>query len=116
MKKITLDSVEKALDGWLRPKLCGESWDNTGILVGSGLFSKEEKPINSILVCNDLRTKVVNEAIKLKVDLIVAYHPIILRDPVKAVGYGHWKVLILSLDILIMSESKTHLSLDLSII
>lgn len=97
MKKITLESVEKALNGWLRPKLCGEPWDNTGILVGSGLFSKEEKPINSILVCNDLTTKVVKEAIELKVELIVAYHPIILRDPVKAVGYGHWKVQIVFL-------------------
>lgn len=91
MGKGTLEFVQNALNGWLRPKLLGESWDNIGLLVGSGRYAASEKPVNSILLCNDLTTKVVNEAITKKVDLIIAYHPPIFAA-LKAVGYGSWKV------------------------
>ncbi|CAG7722360.1 unnamed protein product [Allacma fusca] len=86
----TLASVEQALNGWLKPKVFAESWDNVGLLMGSGRSTKEEKSITNILLCNDLTTKVVKEAISSKSDLVIAYHPPIF-SPLKAVAYGSWK-------------------------
>jgi dinuclear metal center YbgI/SA1388 family protein len=86
----TLASVEQALNGWLKPKVFAESWDNVGLLMGSGRSTREEKNVSNILLCNDLTTKVVKEAISSKSDLIIAYHPPIF-SPLKAVAYGSWK-------------------------
>ena len=56
-------------------KLCPLSyacdWDNVGLLVGDS-----EREISKILICLDNDEKVVNEAIKLGVDMIISHHPI----------------------------------------
>jgi putative NIF3 family GTP cyclohydrolase 1 type 2 len=89
----TLANVEEALNGWLKPKVFGESWDNIGLLVGSGRYSKEEKVITGIMVCNDLKPSVLEEAISKNANLVVAYHPPIFSG-MKSIGYGSWKVKI----------------------
>jgi putative NIF3 family GTP cyclohydrolase 1 type 2 len=88
----SLAAVEEALNGWVKPKVFGESWDNIGLLVGSGRWPrKEDKIISGILVCNDLKPAVVDEAIGRNANLIIAYHPPIFSG-MKSVTYGSWKV------------------------
>lgn len=87
----SLASVESALNWWLKPKVFGESWDNIGLLVGSGKFTKDEKIITGILVCNDLKPAVVEEAIANNANLVISYHPPIFSG-MKSIAYGSWKV------------------------
>ena len=90
-----LAQIEKCLSWYLQPSVNAESWDNVGLLVGSGKFSKEAKSVQTILLCNDLTLKVVEEAIEKKTDLIIAYHPPMFR-PLKTIGYNSWKVIFYS--------------------
>jgi dinuclear metal center YbgI/SA1388 family protein len=53
------------------------SWDNSGLLIGN--FNEE---INNILVAVDVNDSVINEAIKLKANLIFSHHPLIF-SPIK---------------------------------
>ncbi|ANZ76839.1 BA75_04095T0 [Komagataella pastoris] len=64
-------------------ELADSSWDNTGLLVDSSGVNSSTTPL-SILLTVDLTTKVAQEAIKNKTDLIVAYHPFIFR-PLKSI-------------------------------
>ena len=54
------------------PKQNAESWDNVGLLVG-----RKENEIKKIQISLDVTMKVIDEAIKNKVDLIISHHPII---------------------------------------
>jgi dinuclear metal center YbgI/SA1388 family protein len=54
-----------------------ESYDNSGLIVGNA-----EQEIKGVLLCLDSTENVINEAIKLKCNLIVAHHPI-LFSPIK---------------------------------
>jgi len=90
----TLSNVEDALNGWLKPKVFGEGWDNIGLLVGSGKTTKDRKVINGILICNDLKPAVVEEAISRNANLVISYHPPIFSG-LKRIAYGSWKVRIL---------------------
>ena len=56
----------------IAPLGLAQDWDNVGLLVGD-----ENKNIKNILVTIDVTTAVVEEAKKLKTDLILSYHPII---------------------------------------
>lgn len=49
-----------------------ESWDNSGLLIGSFL-----QPVTRILIALDVNEDVVHEAISQKYDLIIAHHPLI---------------------------------------
>lgn len=64
------------------------SWDNVGLLVEP----TEPKIVSHILLTNDLTEDVMDEAIKLKTDLIVTYHPLIFA-PLKSITNASWKVL-----------------------
>ncbi|KAI0464248.1 hypothetical protein LJB42_001853 [Komagataella kurtzmanii] len=64
-------------------ELADSSWDNTGLLVDSSGVNSSSTPL-SILLTIDLTSKVAQEAIKSKTDLIVAYHPFIFR-PLKSI-------------------------------
>lgn len=90
-KEKSLEDVERSLNNWLKPQTLGESWDNIGLLVGSGKFEKNEKMINGIMLCNDLMPAVLDEAISKNADLIIAYHPPIFTG-MKSISYGGWKV------------------------
>ena len=53
--------------------------DNVGLLVG-----ERNAPVNKILAALELTNDVLDEAIELKADMIVAHHPI-MRSPIKRV-------------------------------
>lgn len=64
------------------------SWDNVGLLVEP----TEPKNVSCILLTNDLTEDVMDEAIELKTDLIITYHPLIFT-PLKSITTRSWKVL-----------------------
>ncbi len=66
IKKIT-NFLQKQYPIWLQ-----EEWDQSGFLNKGNL----EQNISKMFVCLDLTNKVVDEAIKQKVKLIVSHHPI----------------------------------------
>ena len=57
------------------PKQNAESWDNVGLLVG-----RKENEIKKIQISLDVTMKVIDEAVKNKVDLIISHHPIIFSS------------------------------------
>ncbi|MFV0246537.1 MAG: Nif3-like dinuclear metal center hexameric protein [Mycoplasmatales bacterium] len=57
---------------FLYPLSLQEEWDNCGLLIGN-----ENANIKKIMTCLDLTNEVLDEAIKNKVNLIIAHHPII---------------------------------------
>ncbi|MBL4884856.1 MAG: Nif3-like dinuclear metal center hexameric protein [Planctomycetaceae bacterium] len=56
------------------PLRTAESWDNVGLLLGDA-----SREIDSLMTCLTLTPDVAAEAIKNKVGLIVAHHPILFR-------------------------------------
>lgn len=52
-----------------------ESYDNSGLQIGC-----DKVEINSALVTLDINEKVVNEAIKKNVDIIISHHPLIFKS------------------------------------
>jgi dinuclear metal center YbgI/SA1388 family protein len=69
----TIGQVSAALET-IAPPALAQSWDNVGLLVGD-----REAPCRRVLMCIDLMPAVLEEAIEVKADLIVAYHPPIFR-------------------------------------
>lgn len=65
------------------------SWDNVGLLIEP----TESKMISCILLTNDLTEDVMDEAVKLKSNLIVTYHPLIFT-PLKSITTRYWKVTV----------------------
>jgi dinuclear metal center YbgI/SA1388 family protein len=66
-----IQDVASAIEGLLPPGLA-QSWDNVGLLVGD-----RQADARRILVTIDTTHAVAAEAKRLKVDLIISYHPII---------------------------------------
>ena len=58
----------------IAPTGLAQSWDNVGLLVGD-----PAAPIRRIMACIDLTPAVVDEGIRKKADLILAYHPPIFK-------------------------------------
>lgn len=58
----------------LAPASLAEDWDNVGLILGSG-----EKEIKRILLCLDVTSEVVEEALSSDVDLVISHHPIIFK-------------------------------------
>jgi len=54
------------------PLKLAQSWDNVGLLIGSG-----RQNVDNILLAIDITKDVVAEAKKTKADLIISYHPLI---------------------------------------
>ncbi len=65
-----LHQVQAAIEA-LAPLTLAQDWDNVGLLLGDA-----ETDIHSILMCIDTTAPVVEEAIRLKADLILSYHPV----------------------------------------
>ena len=63
----------------LAPGSTAESWDNVGLLCGSG-----DLPVTKILVALDPFLAVCQEAAELGADLIVTHHPLIF-SPLKSI-------------------------------
>lgn len=51
-----------------------EAWDNVGLLVGA-----RDWPVTRVLLCIDLTRAVLDEAIRIKADAVIAYHPPIFK-------------------------------------
>ncbi|XP_011309007.1 putative GTP cyclohydrolase 1 type 2 [Fopius arisanus] len=82
---IPLTRVVEAMNNFADQSLA-ESWDNVGLLVEP----TECKNISRILLTNDLTERVMKEAIDLRTDLIISYHPPIFA-PLKSVTTRTWK-------------------------
>lgn len=78
--------VDKLQD--FAPLSLADSWDNVGLLVQP----TEEKLISHILLTNDLTENVMQEALDLKTDMIITYHPLIFA-PMKSITTRYWKVI-----------------------
>ena len=59
-----------------------EKWDNVGLMLGSN-----NNEVSRVLVCLDVTTSVVEEAIANNVNLIVSHHPLIFK-PLKNIDYS----------------------------
>jgi dinuclear metal center YbgI/SA1388 family protein len=73
MDAMKVSVVAKALDS-IAPSHLAADWDNVGLLVGNA-----DAPVGKVLLCIDLTQAVLNEAIKAKAQMVVAYHPVILK-------------------------------------
>lgn len=69
----------------IAPPQLAQSWDNVGLLAGD-----PDAPLRRVLCCVDLTPAVVDEAIKGKYNLVVAYHPPIFKPItcIRADGHG----------------------------
>ena len=80
-----LGEIVKKLQSFAGPSLA-ESWDNTGLLV------EPSSPhiVRSLMLTNDLTEPVVAEAIKIKSNMILSYHPPVFQ-PLKRLVQHSWK-------------------------
>jgi len=69
----------------LAPREYAMNWDNVGLQVGS-----YEKEVKRLILCLDVTREVLEEAIKEKVDLIIAHHPMIF-SPLKSIVKEDYK-------------------------
>lgn len=83
---LPLKNVVESLNGFANLKLAA-SWDNVGLLIEP----TEPKDISHILLTNDLTEDVMQEAVDIKTDLILSYHPPIF-SPLKSLTTRTWKV------------------------
>ncbi|NLK21435.1 MAG: Nif3-like dinuclear metal center hexameric protein [Epulopiscium sp.] len=63
----------------LAPDGLAEEWDNVGLIIGD-----MEAEIHTILIALDAIPEVIDEAIKVKADLIITHHPLIFK-PIKSI-------------------------------
>lgn len=80
MEKPKIKDVAAYLES-LAPRALQESYDNTGLLIGD-----PHTGVLGVLVTLDCTESVVDEAIALKCNLIVAHHPIIFKGLKKLTG------------------------------
>lgn len=73
---LTVGNIYEAIDTFA-PFASQESWDNSGLLVGSMC-----QPAQRILTTLDISAEVISEAVQREVQLIVAHHPVIF-SPLK---------------------------------
>ena len=66
----TVHEIERSLYDWA-PRELAESWDNVGLLVGSGAAA-----VKRVLIALDVTEWVADEAIERGAELIVAHHPL----------------------------------------
>lgn len=58
----------------LSPSSYAESWDNIGLLAG-----RRDKEVNTIYIALDATDDVIEEAVRLKADLLLTHHPLIFK-------------------------------------
>lgn len=87
------------------PFASAESWDNVGILVGN-----RQQPVNRVLLALDLTGAVLEEAKRLKADLVITHHPILFQ-PVKQIDSHNLLGKTLAAGVAVISA---HTNLDLA--
>jgi dinuclear metal center YbgI/SA1388 family protein len=80
MSSLNLYEIKEKIEKIFPPEF-QESWDNSGLMVGSNI----DKPINKILLTVDITPAVVAEAIEINADLILAHHPLFFK-PIKTLA------------------------------
>lgn len=83
MADLLIRNVTDALEQWA-PKSLQEAYDNSGLLTGN-----PSDQVTGILVTLDCIESVVDEAIELNCNLIVAHHPIIFKGLKKLTGSNY---------------------------
>jgi len=68
------------------PPWLSESWDNVGLLVEPS----SPHTVDKLLLTNDLTEPVADEAVGVKVGMILSYHPPVFK-PLKRVTQQSWK-------------------------
>lgn len=81
--RLLLSDVCRALDKLAPPRLAQE-WDNVGLLAGDRTAA-----VRRALLCIDLMPDVVAEAVRRRVQVVVAYHPPIFRPISSVTMPGH---------------------------
>ncbi|MHC4091360.1 MAG: Nif3-like dinuclear metal center hexameric protein [Planctomycetota bacterium] len=81
-KGVPLAEVCQALDK-IAPLRLAQEWDNVGLLAGDA-----NAQVERVLLSIDLTGPVVEEALRRKVDLVMAYHPPIFRPITRLHGHG----------------------------
>ncbi len=56
------------------PATLQESWDNTGLLVGS-----ETAECSGVMLCVDITPAIIDEAVEAGCNMVVSHHPLIFR-------------------------------------
>jgi dinuclear metal center YbgI/SA1388 family protein len=79
----TVKDIAKAIEA-IAPLTYQEDYDNSGLLIGN-----PQQTISSILLSLDVTEAVVQEAIEMKCQLIVAHHPLIFKG-LKSLTYRNW--------------------------
>lgn len=64
------------------PLHLAESWDNSGLQIGSS-----DKKVSRILIALDLDSYVLKQAVEQQVDMIITHHPLFFK-PVKNINYA----------------------------
>jgi len=77
-----VNEIEQAL-GQMIPRGLAQSWDNVGLLVGDG-----DAEVKNVLLTIDTTASVLEEARRLKTDLIISYHPVIWDGLKKVTAQG----------------------------
>ncbi len=65
--------ITQALEAFA-PLCIQESWDNSGLLIGSG-----ENPVHGVLVGFDCTPELIDEAVETGCDMVVTHHPLIFK-------------------------------------
>ena len=68
----------------LAPIRLAQDWDNVGLLAGD-----RHAPVRRVMLCIDLMPKVVAEALRRRVQLVVAYHPPIFKPIGRLITPSH---------------------------
>jgi dinuclear metal center YbgI/SA1388 family protein len=76
--KLRVEHILKVLEE-LAPARLAEAWDNPGLQVGG-----RDHPIDRVLVSLDPTPKALQEASRIKADLLITHHPLIFK-PISAV-------------------------------
>ncbi len=71
--------IQRVFESWAPKEIAWEK-DNTGLQIGNA-----QKKIRKILVTLDVNTKVIAEARRKKIDLIISHHPLLFR-PLKSIS------------------------------
>ncbi|MEM0939484.1 MAG: Nif3-like dinuclear metal center hexameric protein [Bacteroidota bacterium] len=78
-----IKQIVNYLESWAHPAL-QEPYDNSGMILGD-----KNKNCKSALITLDVTEEVIDEAIAMKSNLIIAHHPLIFKG-LKKIGYSHW--------------------------
>ncbi len=97
---IILEDIISFLKGRYPEELC-EDWDNVGLMTGD-----KSQVVNKVLVCLDVTSDVVKEAIESGADLIISHHPLVftkLKNVTEDSGRGSLLLKLIKNDISVYS-------------